>query len=198
MDISFTKGLTGEIHLPKLQSLKLYICGCIPWGDLKAPRITDLFCDGTVKEGFVAFISSHRSIKRLRMDYSKDHTATIISSLPQLVNLTINPFEELCDTTQIQLSNLENLTLYHYKKDSIPLKLFERIVQSRFLPAQASTNQKEAAKPIPSLTVLVRTYEEIMDIQWINSPLLSLASREVEEETYRLEGTFDSYTFRWT
>jgi hypothetical protein len=196
-EIQFAQESIGDVNLPKLRSLKMWCCSGIPWRDLKLPRISHFSYGGLVTDDVVAFISSHQTIQHLGMTYARSHTNTAISSSPQVTNLTIELCEELCDRTQLKLSNLQNLTLYHYGDRPVSLELFEQLVRSRFLPPQKSAETMEAAKATPSLTILVEYRAKWEEIEWLACPLISSASEEVEENVESLDGLFNSYTFTW-
>jgi hypothetical protein len=100
----------------------------------------------------------------------------------------------------MKLSNLQNLGLYHFENNINPLslELFEKIVQSRFLPPKkVSRKAKEDAKTIPSLTILVDDGMDLNKLEWRASDLLSSAL-EVTQKVYRIGGVFYSYAFTWT
>jgi hypothetical protein len=155
---------------------------------------------GEVTDNVVAFIFSHTLIEQLDISYSKNHIGAILSNLPHLTSLTIDPFEELYEQAHIKLSNLRTLAVYDLWYKKLSLGLFEFLVQSRILPSKtADGKENQETKMSTSLTILVEDEGEparLSDFEWGRSHLVSTASMTAEKID-RWDGVWYSYTFVW-
>lgn len=194
-EVSFGPDADGNTTTwPKLQTLTISTCYKFPWRSLQAPRITSLsWLEYGSEADITAFITSHQSLRHMDASYHESYTKAMLAASPQLLTLTIDHCDEICDRSLPALEKLTNLAIYHVPEDPIPLDRFERIVRSRFLP---TANVDGTQDRCPSLTVLVQLPAESSEIQWQRSELLSFANQSISTIDH-WDHDYHAYCFDW-
>jgi hypothetical protein len=182
------QGAHGDIvPFHNVKTLKLHYTTGDEWTMLSFPRLKDLeYCNRPTRP-ILAFISSHRTISRLRSASISHMIATVASEAPQLTDILVVPpltdlYRHLGGDSEIKFPKLKYLRIIADRPlGRLTLTDFEALVRARFLPMQHPKSL--ASHPSHVIPFLILQWSKRSPETWCESELYKESSQTTERDT---------------